>query len=233
MKVSMSWLRKWVEWPQEWDPDELARRLTLAGFEIEAMTAAAPMFTGVVVARIIGVETHPQADRLQVCRVIIAEADEGAPLQIVCGAANARVGLVTALATVGASLPDNVSIRAAKLRGVQSAGMLCSARELGLAEVSEGIIELPAAARLGLDLRRYMDLDDRVFEVNVTPNRGDAMSVLGIAREVAALTGTVVKAPDLAAQGGAHAAAPDPTDPITVTLQPGVGAGRFLARTLR
>ncbi len=109
-------------------------------------------------------------------------------LQIVCGAANARVGLKTALATVGAKLPGDKAIVAAKLRGVDSFGMLCSAKELGLADGSEGILELPADAPVGKDLRAYLQLDDEILELNVTPNRGDAMSVLGIAREVAALT---------------------------------------------
>ena len=112
----------------------------------------------------------------------------GELLQIVCGAANARAGLKTALATVGAKLPGDKAITAAKLRGVESFGMLCSAKELGLAETSEGIVELPADAPVGTDLRAYMQLDDESLELNVTPNRGDAMSVLGIAREVAALT---------------------------------------------
>src|SRR6185437_28864 len=133
------------------------------------------------------VEPHPQADKLRVCRVSIGEA---AALQIVCGAPNARAGLVSALATVGARLPGATEIRSAKLRGVESQGMLCSARELALAESSDGILELPAGAPLGEDLRRYLDLDESVFEINVTPNRGDALSVLGVAREVAALAGT-------------------------------------------
>ncbi len=118
------------------------------------------------------------------CKV---KAAGGELLQIVCGAANARAGLKTALATVGAKLPGDKAITAAKLRGVESFGMLCSAKELGLADTSEGIVELPADAPVGQDLRAYMQLDDDVLELNVTPNRGDAMSVLGIAREVAAL----------------------------------------------
>src|SRR5262249_20096951 len=157
-------------------------RLTMAGFELDALEPAAPAFTGVVVAEILAAERHPQADKLQVCRVFVGS---GEPLQIVCGAANARAGLKTALATVGAVLPGEVKIKEAKLRGVESYGMLASAKELGLAEVSAGILELPDDAPVGKPLREYLALDDCVLDLAVSPNRGDAMSVLGIAREVA------------------------------------------------
>ncbi len=182
MRVSLSWLRDLVDVP--WAGRELGSRLTMSGFELESIEAAAPPFTGVVVAEIVEAARHPQAEKLQVCKV---RASGGELLQIVCGAANARAGLKTALATVGANLPGDKAITAARLRGVESAGMLCSARELGLNENAEGIIELPADAPVGTDLRAYMQLDDEVLELNVTPNRGDAMSVLGIAREVGAL----------------------------------------------
>jgi phenylalanyl-tRNA synthetase beta chain len=239
MRVPLSWLREWVEWPADWDARELARRLTLGGFEIEAIEPAAPAFDQVVVARILTVEPHPQADRMRICRVITAESEMGSPRQIVCGAANARAGLVSALALVGASLPGDLCITAARKRGVESQGMLCSAKELGLSESSEGILELPGDAPLGQDLRRYLDLDDSVLEVNVTPNRGDAMSLLGLARELAAL-GARLRAPaEGGPSGGAPAsttAAPLATDPsrgIVVAVQPGAGAGRFLAGVLR
>jgi phenylalanyl-tRNA synthetase beta chain len=245
VKLPLSWLREWVEWPQQWDAEELAHRLTMAGFEIEAISPAAPAFSGVLVARILEVQPHPQADRLRVCRVSAgAHTGAAAQLQIVCGAANARSGLVTALATVGASLPDGKAIGAAQLRGVESNGMLCSARELGLSEgaegaASEGIIELPVDAPPGMPLRDYLQLDDVVFEVNVTPNRGDAMSVLGIAREVAALGGAVIKSPDAgtgdAQGGGADAAASGVAagEPVRVRLQPRAGAARFASCVLR
>ena len=189
MRIPMSWLQNLVDVP--WSARELGSRLTMSGFELESLDTAAPPFSGVVVAEIVEAVRHPQADKLQVCKV------RGHPstgnntdlLQIVCGAANARVGLKTALATVGAVLPGDKAITAAKLRGVESFGMLCSAKELGLAEASEGIVELPLDAPVGQDLRTYLQLDDEILELNVTPNRGDAMSVLGIAREVAALTG--------------------------------------------
>jgi phenylalanyl-tRNA synthetase beta chain len=183
VRIPLSWLRDFVEVP--WGAKELGARLTMSGFELEASETAAPKFSGVVVAEIVEAAKHPQAEKLQVCKV---KAAGGELLQIVCGAANARTGLKTVLATVGAKLPGDKAITAAKLRGVESFGMLCSAKELGLADTSEGIIELPADAPVGTDLRAYMQLDDEIVELNVTPNRGDAMSVLGIAREVAALT---------------------------------------------
>jgi len=190
MKIAYSWLTDWVDVP--WSPRELGSRLTLAGFELEALEPAAPAFSGVIVAEILSAERHPQADKLQVCRVAVGQ---GEPVQIVCGASNARAGLKSALAVVGAKLPGNLEIKAAALRGVQSFGMLASAQELGLAETSTGILELPTDAPVGQALRDYLGLDDAVLDLNVTPNRGDAMSVLGIAREVAALTGKAITGP--------------------------------------
>lgn len=196
MKISIAALSEWVEFSGT--PRELGDRLTMAGFELESLTPAAPPFSGVVVAEIIEASRHPQADKLQVCRVAIDAASRGGEgaLQIVCGAANARVGLKTALATVGAELPGGLHIKAAKLRGIESAGMLCSAKELGLADTSEGIIELPTEAPLGQSLREYMGLDDVLLELAITPNRGDAMSTRGIAREVAALCGVELREPN-------------------------------------
>jgi phenylalanyl-tRNA synthetase beta chain len=241
MKLPLSWLADWVDLPADWDARELARRLTNAGFEIEAIDVAANAFTGVVVGRIVSAERHPQADKLKVCRVVTSDSGTDAAadaLTIVCGAANARPGLVSALARVGAALPNGLNIGAATLRGVESQGMLCSERELGLAETSDGIIELPADAPLGTDLRAYLALDDVILEVNVTPNRGDAMSVLGIAREVSALTGTALKTPPrlaaIATDGAARRAAGTVSgESIDVSLQPGAGAARFLARVLQ
>ena len=199
MKIALSWLSEWVT--SGLSAKELGARLTMAGFELESIAPAAPPFDGVLIAEIIEAEKHPQADKLRVCKVVVGETTEArsAPLQIVCGAANARVGLRTALATVGASLPGGLAIKAAKLRGVESAGMLCSAKELGLADTSDGIIELPADAPLGQSIRSYLSLDDDVLELSITPNRGDAMSVRGIAREVAAITGAALHEPDCAA----------------------------------
>ena len=197
MKVPYSWLAEWVHVP--WEAPELGRRMTMAGFELESLSAAAPPFSGVVVGEILTAERHPQADKLQVCRVSVGT---GEPLTIVCGAPNARAGLKSALAAVGAQLPGGLKISAASLRGVQSAGMLCSAKELGFAETSSGILELPADAPVGTPLRDYLKLDEPVLEFAVLPNRGDAMSILGLAREVAALTGAEVTQPAIDYVGG-------------------------------
>jgi phenylalanyl-tRNA synthetase beta chain len=222
MRVPYTWLAEWTELP--WEPAELGRRLTMSGFELEALEPAAPPFSGVVVAEILAAERHPQADKLQVCRV---STGRGVPLQIVCGASNARAGLKSALALVGAQLPGDVTIGGAKLRGVESQGMLASARELGLAETSSGILELPADAPVGEGLRDYLHLDEVVLDLNVSPNRGDAMSVLGIAREVAALTGRALTGP---------APAPAPargTDTFPVRLAAPEACPRFAGCVLR
>jgi phenylalanyl-tRNA synthetase beta chain len=229
MKLSLSWLREWVSWPESWDANELARRLTLSGFEVESISPAAPPFQDVVVGEIISAERHPQADKLQLCRVQIDPTGARAPLQIVCGATNARAGLKSALAKLGARLPRDRTIKAERLRGAESAGMLCSALELGLAEKSEGIIELPDGAPIGADVRALLDLDDSVLEVNVTPNRGDAMSVLGLARELAALTGEALRSPPLPQGLGTTSGAVAGVARIDVRLEPGSGAARLLA----
>jgi phenylalanyl-tRNA synthetase beta chain len=190
MKLPLSWLKEWVDIP--WDLAELARRLTASGFEVEGIEAAAPAFAGVVVAEITAISAHPEADKLRVCAV---STGGGPALQIVCGAPNARAGLRVPLAQVGAVLPGDLKIKAAKLRGVESGGMLCSAKELGLAATSNGLLELPADAPVGQDIRQYLALDDATLELKVYANRGDSMSVLGVAREIAALTGTALKNP--------------------------------------
>ena len=222
MRIPYSWLAEWVSVP--WGPRELGSRLTMAGLELEALEPAAPPFSGVVVAQILSAEKHPQADKLRVCRV---STGQGEPLQIVCGASNARVGLKSALAVVGAKLPEDLTIKAAKLRGVESAGMLCSARELGLADASNGILELPSDAPVGKDLREYLALDDMVLELNITPNRGDAMSVIGVAREVAALSGGKLTGP--AAQRHAIAL----PDTFGVHLDAPAGCPKFVGRVIR
>lgn len=184
MKIALSWLREWVGF--EGGGRALGDRLTMAGFELESVSPAAPPFTGVIVGEIVAADRHPQADKLQVCRV---STGAGEPLQIVCGAKNARVGLKAPLAKVGAELPGGLVIKAAKLRGIDSAGMLCSAKELGLVDAVDGLFELPGDAPVGADLREWLALDDDILELNVTPNRGDALSVIGIAREVSAFVG--------------------------------------------
>jgi phenylalanyl-tRNA synthetase beta chain len=227
MRIPYSWLAEWVSVP--WSPQELGSRLTMAGLELEALQPAAPPFSGVVVAEVLSAEKHPQADKLRVCRV---STGQGEPLQIVCGAANARAGLKSALARVGAKLPGGLEIKAAKLRGVESAGMLCSAKELGLADASNGIVELPSDAPVGKDLREYLALDDVVLELNVTPNRGDAMSVIGVAREVAALSGGKLKGPATLAEQTAHPRLPL-HDSLEVHLDAPSGCPKFVGRIVR
>ena len=178
MKVSEQWLRTWV------DPDisteEMVEQLTMAGLEVDGTEPAAGAFTDVVVARVESVQKHPDADKLNVCQV----SDGVDTLQVVCGAPNVRTGLSVALARVGAVLPGDFKIKSAKLRGVASMGMLCSEKELGLAEQSDGIMELADNAPVGTNLREYLELDDTVIEIDLTPNRGDCLSVAGIAREL-------------------------------------------------
>ena len=179
MKVSESWLREWVN--PDVDTETLCERVTLAGLEIEHRALVPKPPSGVLVGRIESVAPHPQADRLQVCAVITAP--DGEARQIVCGAANARAGLVVPVALPGAELPSGMTIGEAELRGVPSAGMLCSEAELGLAEKSAGLMELEDGAPLGVDVVDYLGLDDTVLELELTPNRGDCLSVLGLARE--------------------------------------------------
>jgi phenylalanyl-tRNA synthetase beta chain len=225
MKLPLSWLRSWVELP--WSDRELADRLTMLGFEVEALSRAAGEFSGVQVAKIITAEPHPQASRLKLCRV---DAGRGQPLQVVCGAPNARAGLSVALATIGARLPGDVTISATQIRGVESQGMLCSARELALGEAGEGILELEADAPLGMPLREYLRLDETLIEIGITPNRGDAMSVLGIARELAAAAGGALRAEPTPS---VPAAATQGTERFPVRLTPGTGCPRFAHRVIR
>lgn len=192
MKISLQWLRDWVD--IDGDINAVSHALTMAGLEIEGIHAAAPAMSGIVVAEVTSIERHPDAEKLAVCRVF----DGQASLQIVCGAPNVRAGMKAALAQVGATLPDGKSIAKAKLRGIESFGMLCSARELGLSEESSGLLELPSQLEAGKDLIAALALDDRILEINLTPNRGDCMSVAGIAREAAAISHRELHAPTIA-----------------------------------
>jgi len=180
VKIAYSWLAEFVPLGT---PEALARQLTLAGLEVEAITPVAPPFSGVVVGKVLESGRHPDAEKLSLCQVTTDGVNR---LQIVCGAKNVRAGLTVAVAQVGAKLPGDVVIKRAKLRGVESNGMLCSARELGLGTDHEGIMELPGALPLNQDLREALELGDFTLEVNATPNRGDCMSVFGIARDHAA-----------------------------------------------
>jgi phenylalanyl-tRNA synthetase beta chain len=181
VKITHHWMREFV--PLEIKPAELAQRLTLAGLEVESVTPVAPRFSGVVVGEVLGVSRHPNAEKLALCEVT---TDGSNRLQIVCGAPNVRGGLKVAVAMVGALLPGGITIKRAKLRGLESNGMLCSARELGLGQEQDGIMELAVELPLGVDVREALDLDDTALEVNATPNRGDCMSVFGLARDYAA-----------------------------------------------
>ncbi|MFW2570388.1 phenylalanine--tRNA ligase subunit beta [Legionella sp. 29fVS95] len=183
MKVSELWLREWVN--PSLNGQQLASLLTMAGLEVDAVTPVAGAFTGVIVAEVLNTTPHPQADKLTLCEI---NTGAGKPLKVVCGAANVRQGLKVALAQMGASLPGGLVIKESMLRGELSQGMLCSVAELGLAENSDGIMELDEDAPLGTDLRTYLALDDQVLDIDLTPNRADCFSVLGVAREVAVLT---------------------------------------------
>lgn len=195
MQFPESWLRSFCNPPLT--TTELADLLTMAGMEVEDTRPVAPPFEGVVVAEILSAEPHPGADRLRVCRVSVGA---GEPLQIVCGAPNARAGIRVPLAQVGALLPPGedgkpFAIKVGKLRGVESFGMLCSARELGISDEQGGLLELDGDAPLGQSIRVHLNLDDTLFTLKLTPNLGHALSVLGVAREVAALTGAPLTVP--------------------------------------
>lgn len=189
MQFSEHWLREFVD--PSLDTDALGHLLTMAGLEVEECDPVAPDFSGVVVAQIVAAEKHPDADKLKVCKV---DDGSGQLLQIVCGAPNAAVGMKAPLARVGAKLPG-FDIKAAKLRGVESFGMLCSARELGVSDANEGLLALPNEAAVGADIRELLALDDRMFTIKLTPNRADCLSLSGVAREVAALTGAPLSLP--------------------------------------
>ena len=180
MEISENWLREWVDPPV--DSDTLISQLTMAGLEVEGWRSAAPELANVVVAEIVAVEKHPDADKLNLCQV----DDGNQQVTVVCGAGNVRAGLKVAFARVGAELPG-IRIKKAKLRGIESQGMICSAMELQLAETSEGILELPADAPSGTSIVDYLSLTDRIIDVDLTPNRGDCLSIAGVAREVSAI----------------------------------------------
>lgn len=191
MKFSEAWVREWVN--PNIDTETLVAQLTMAGLEVDGVEAVAGDFDGVVVGEVLSAEPHPNADKLRVCRVN-AGADE---LQIVCGAPNARVGIRVPVALVGAVLPGNFKIKHAKLRDVDSFGMLCAREELGVSGDSSGLWELPVDAPIGESLRVYLDLDDKVIEVDLTPNRADCLSLRGVAREIAVLNQISVNEPSI------------------------------------
>ena len=220
MRVSEQWLRSWVN-PSE-NTDEIVSLVTFAGLEVDSVDSPCKAFDDVVVARIESIEPHPDADKLRVCQV-----NDGAQMhQVVCGAANAAAGLVAPLARVGATLEAGFKIKKAKLRGVESHGMLCGADELGLSEVRDGLMELPADAPLGQNLREYLDLNDAIIEIDLTPNRGDCFGLRGIAREVGVLTRTQVNEPEVLA------VSPTSEDSLPVELVDAQGCPRYLGRVI-
>jgi phenylalanyl-tRNA synthetase beta chain len=192
MQFSENWLRSLVN--TDLDSQALSHALTMAGLEVEEMQPVAAPFSKVVVAKILSAEKHPDADRLQVCKVDVGLAE---PLQIVCGAANARAGLIAPCAMVGAELPG-FSIKQAKVRGVESFGMMCSSKELGITAEATGLLELNSDAVVGQDIREHLDLNDHLFTLKLTPNRSDCLSIAGIARDVGAITGATTKFEEIA-----------------------------------
>lgn len=221
MQFSEQWLRTMVD-PQL-DSAALGHLMTMAGLEVEEAVPAGTAFSGVVVAEIVSAEKHPNADKLKVCQV---NAGGGELLQIVCGAPNAAVGLKVPLAKVGASLPG-FEIKAAKLRGVESFGMLCSARELGLSDDHAGLLALPESAVVGTDVRELLELDDTLFTIKLTPNRADCLSVSGVAREVAALTGAPLNLPAITPVAAAIA------DQREIVLEAPEACPRYCGRIIR
>lgn len=227
MKFSESWLRSFVN--PALSSEALAHALTMAGLEVEERVPAAPPFEGVVVGEIKSFEKHPNADRLNVCQVDVGQP---ALLNIVCGAPNVAAGMKVPCALVGAALPPDAEgkkfeIKRAKMRGVESEGMLCSARELGMSDDHTGLLPLPSDAAAGANVRAVLDLDDSLFTIKLTPNRADALSVLGVAREVAALTGATMTTPSFAP------VRPVIEDRIAVTVHDKDLCGRFSGRLVK
>ena len=218
MIVPESWLRSFCNPPVS--GDELAHRLTMAGIEVETYAGVGPQFSGVVVAEVLAVERHPNADKLTICSVSTGKET----LQVVCGAPNVRKGMKAPLARIGASLPG-MTIQKSNLRGVQSEGMLCSARELGLSADHSGLLELSATT--GADVRAVLGLDDKAFTLKLTPNRADCLSILGVAREVSALTGSPLEAPRI------EKIPPKSKAKHAVRITHAEGCGRFAGRVIR
>jgi phenylalanyl-tRNA synthetase beta chain len=222
MLFSEEWLRHYIN--PNLSSEELCETLTMGGLEVEGAEPIAPAFTGVVVAKILKVENHPNADKLHICEVDVGAAEN---LQIVCGAPNAAEGIKVPCAMEGAVLPGDFKIKKAKLRGVPSCGMLCSSRELGINEDHHGLMVLPEDAPIGENIRTYLRLDDKKIEVKLTPNRGDALSIIGVGRDLRAMTGADLAMPDFTPV----AANCDAKNPITLAAE-GL-CGRFASRVIQ
>jgi phenylalanyl-tRNA synthetase beta chain len=222
MQISEAWLREYVN--PAITTEQLVEQLTMAGLEVDSVTPAAAVFSGVVVGEVLAMEQHPDADRLRVCQVAVGEAE---PLQIVCGASNVRVGLRIPAALIGAVLPGDFKIKKSKLRGVESFGMLCSEKELGLAADANGLMELAADAPVGIDIRDYLSLNDNIIEVDLTPNRADCLSVEGIAREVAVLNKMDWSATQVETAAISH------SDTLSVSVKATDACPRYLGRLVK
>ncbi len=226
MKIPESWLRAYCD--PDIDAATLEHRLTMSGLEVEERGPVAPPFTGVVVARVLSTRKHPDADRLTVCEVDAGSAaPDGKPVQVVCGAPNVREGMLAPLALPGATLPGGTTIGVGTMRGVQSRGMLCSARELALSDDHSGLLELEAESATGTDLREALRLDDQVFLLKLTPNLAHCMSVTGVAREVAAITGAPYTPPPF------KPLVPTIADRLPVEVSAPDLCGRFSGRIVR
>ncbi|MDX1456025.1 MAG: phenylalanine--tRNA ligase subunit beta [Marinobacter sp.] len=221
MKFSEQWLREWVN--PDIDTQALVDQITMAGLEVDGFESVAGAFSGVIVGEVTNVVPHPDADKLRVCQVAGGEE----VVQVVCGAPNVREGLKVPFAVVGAVLPGNFKIKKAKLRGQPSQGMLCSESELGLSESHEGLMELPADAPVGQDLREFLKLNDVTIDVDLTPNRSDCLSIRGIAREVGVLNSQPVEGPEIKPVASVH------SEVVDVTVKAPEGCPRYLARVLR
>lgn len=226
MKVSEKWLREWIDTSQTLDA--IADKLTMSGCEVEARETVATAFTGIVVGHVLEREKHPDADKLSVCKV---DNGQGEILQIVCGASNVRAGLKAPLALVGALLPlpdgKDLKIKKGKLRGLESFGMLCSATELGMADKADGLLELPDDAPVGMDIREYLQLNDEVLELAITANRGDCMSMIGVARETALVMDVPLNMLEIPAQASQH------TESFPVDIQAADACPRYAGRVIR
>ncbi|MFT6300766.1 MAG: phenylalanyl-tRNA synthetase beta chain, partial [Saprospiraceae bacterium] len=222
MKISESWLREWVEIPV--NTSELVAQLTMAGLEVDAVEDASPDFNGVLVGCVLSVEKHPNADNLKICQVQSASEEV---FQVVCGAENVRQGIKVPFAIVGARLPGGVDIKLAKLRDAKSFGMLCGADELGLAVKSNGLLELPVEAPTGTDFYDYLKLNDKIIDIDLTPNRGDCLSIRGVAREAATLNLATFSEPSFPSVKASI------TDALNIQIEADTACPRYIGRVIK
>jgi len=236
MKFSESWLREWVN--PALSSDELTHQITMAGLEVDAIEPVAGEFSGVIIGEVVECGAHPDADKLQVTKINLGDfglaqekgsdkVAQGELVDIVCGAKNCRLGLKVAVATVGAVLPGNFKIKKAKLRGIVSNGMLCSESEIGLSDNSDGILELPQDAPVGVDVREYLNLNDVTIDVDLTANRGDCLGLKGLAREVGVLNSLEVTEPEI------NAVEPSIDNALTINIEAGEACPRYLGRVIK